>query len=94
MKDGLEQYYAGDAEWNSFSDLFMDELSDSAHDVALLAAVGDERIAAVIAGSLRDSSMKWLDESVPALGDETPKACLRTPKGRMRLKEMLMRMPR
>lgn len=93
-RSNLEDHYSGDPAWEAFSTLFLDDFHASPVRDALLAIVSDESLAAVIAGSFGADSLSRLDETVPALGDESPKACLQTTTGQRRLKEMLMRMPR
>jgi hypothetical protein len=94
MAEGLERYYLGDAAWDSFAALFAGELQASPIRDDVLAAVRDGRIAAVIVGSFGSGAVEWLGKPVPALQGETPARCLESPAGPMRLKELLMRMPR
>ncbi len=93
--EGLEKYYPGDAAWQNFAALFDDDWAACNFRADLLKALGgEEEIAKVVYGSVFRRALRWIDEPVPALLNQTPRACAGTEAGRKRLKTMLMRMPR
>jgi len=94
-KNSLENYHSSDAVWHRFAALFLDEWQTCQFKDELLSALdNDKEIAAVIYGSVWQNALQWIDNSVPALDNITPRECMKTEDGRKRLKTMLMRMPR
>jgi hypothetical protein len=91
---GLEDYYSGDRAWAEYVNTFSDRWPDCPFKEELMAALGgDLGLAKTIYWHLEENAVGWLDARIPALGGKTPRACLRTEKGRRRLKEMIMRLP-
>ncbi|SHO59245.1 antitoxin Xre/MbcA/ParS toxin-binding domain-containing protein [Vibrio quintilis] len=77
--------------WENYSDLFLDEFDDTEEHRVLEKIVGDKKIAAVIKFHLGSDSQNWLDRRVDALDGLTPRECLSTESGKVKLQEVLMR---
>lgn len=91
----LEDYYSGDGAFNAMARMFESSWVEDEFTTELLASVGgDRRLAVVIYGTLLSDSVDWLSRPVPALGGVTPASCLRTHRGKVRVKECLMRFPK
>ena len=91
--DHLENYYRGDADWQKFAALFVNEWSTCQFQNELLSALNnDEEIAMVIYGSVQQGALQWINKLIPALNNTTPLECMKTEDRRKRLKTMLMRM--
>lgn len=95
---GLEKYYAGDGAFAKYASACLDMLRDHwaawPHRQALIEACkGDAQIAIAAYSLAGDHALEWMDDVVPALDGWAPRRCLETPKGRMRLKEALLRSP-
>ena len=91
---GLEHYYGGNEAWNHFAALGIDEWKNCPFQDELLDAVdGALDLAMVIYHEFDKHYDEWIENPVPALGDMSPKECLKTDWGVKRLRECLMRMP-
>lgn len=90
----LEQYYAGDQEFQEYSEKFIEFWETFEGKERLLELVGhDLIIARPLAYHLEESYEKWLHSTVPVLDNGTPLDCLQTPDGIKRLKTYLHRLP-
>lgn len=95
MKQGLEQYYSGDENWQDFVKIAEQNtcLPDDYKMKIVQALKGHYDIAIVVYYRLLDESFEWIYKKNPALENLTPIECLETPDLIERLKEALMRMP-
>ena len=94
-ESSIENYYSGEANWQKFAALFVDEWSTCQFQNELVSALdNDQEIAMVIYGSVQQNALQWIDKPIPALNNAAPRECMETEDGRKRLKTMLMRMPR
>lgn len=90
----LEDHYAGDEAFEKYSESFCDYWESFEHKEELLAMVGGEIvIARPIAYHLVSNYKKWMLSTPPALEGLSPTDCLKTKKGRQRLKCCLLRFP-
>ncbi|MSU77878.1 MAG: DUF2384 domain-containing protein [Gemmataceae bacterium] len=90
----LEDYYAGDDGFHQFAIVCESEWRMCPNQAQLLSAVeGDLDIAMACHLHLGDQVFDWLVSAVPALDGLSPSQCLKSEKGRRRLKECLWRMP-
>ncbi|MBK8870877.1 MAG: hypothetical protein IPN19_07450 [Elusimicrobia bacterium] len=91
----LEDFFSGEKNWNKFVDVFNAEWEKCPFKKQLITALdGHEDIAKVVYSSIEEKALEWINESVPALGNMSPRECLVSEGTVKRLKEMLMRMPR
>jgi hypothetical protein len=90
----LEDFFSGEGSWNKFVEAFNGEWEKCPFKNKLISALGGhEDIAKVVYSSVKEKSLEWINESVPALGNISPRECLVSERTVKRLKEMLMRMP-
>lgn len=91
----LEEFFSGENSWNKFVEVFNAEWGKCSFKKQLITALGGhEDIAKVVYSSVEEKALEWINESVPALGNISPRECLVSERTVKRLKEMLMRMPR
>ncbi|MFL1467490.1 hypothetical protein [Marinobacter sp. HN1S83] len=81
------------AQWESYVDVMPDIDSDSPTVKHLLSIIEDEDLVRVIHFHFGTKAINWLDKSVPALNDKTPRGCLQSDAGVEFLRETLMNMP-
>ena len=91
---GLEHYYSGDRAWEECVKALSGEWPKCTFKEDLVAALnGDLGLAVTIFFHLQDAALDWVDQKIPALDGETPRACVQTVQGVRRLKEAMMRFP-
>lgn len=81
------------SQWESYVDVMPDIDSGNPTIKHLISIVGREDLVKVIYFHFGTTAIDWLDKSVPALDDKTPKECLQTEAGIEFLKETLMKIP-
>lgn len=86
----LEQYYPGEEEWITFSDLYRNK-PEAAIPNELENIFKDRSVAIVIAGILENTSLEWINKKIPALDNLRPVDCVDDPGLQKRLRTMLMR---
>ncbi|WP_289063028.1 hypothetical protein [uncultured Zobellia sp.] len=90
----LEQYYKGEENWLNFVDLYNEFWNENNNQIELLKALNNNlTIAKVIYGKMGNSSLKWINEKIPALDNLSPIECTKNPELIKRLKVCLKRMP-
>jgi hypothetical protein len=90
----LEDYYGGDVGFHELAEACALEWPKCACKVELLDAVGgDLDLAIVFHYHFGDKVFEGLNKQTPALEGLTPAECIKSEKGRRRLKECLWRMP-
>lgn len=88
----LESYYLEES-WIEFSDLYKGKRQNFNEKIKVLNLLNfDERLTDVIFGIFENNSFKWINNSVPALGNLKAVECLGNPNLEKRLKVCLMRM--
>lgn len=96
MDNGLEEYYdkSGKSGWKNMVELANKKWTCSPYQQKLLNELENHvDIAKVIYARLGKSSLEWINQSIPALENLSPRECISHPQLIKRLKEALMRMP-
>ncbi len=92
--DDLAKYYPGDLAWERLVSVleevwprcnFKEELIDKLD--------GHQDLAIAIYALVGDRAINWIDSSIPAFDGASPKECLASARGILRLKSGLIRMP-
>lgn len=80
-----------ESSWDAFAQLCEPRFNDCEFKSELLSQCGeDQKLAAVIYYQTQSNALKWMNKSIPALGNKTPsKSILSQPE---KLKSMLMSM--
>lgn len=96
MKSGeLENFFSGEKSWLKFVGAFNVEWERCSFKEQLITALGGhEDITKVVYSSVEEKALEWINATIPALGNISPRECLVSEGKVNRLKEMLMRMPR
>jgi len=93
--DSLENYFPGNEKWNTFVLYCEDEWTECDFQDELIGQLSNNvDIAKVIYASVGAIALDWIKEPVSALEDLSPLECLKSSSKTVRLKTMLMRMPR
>ena len=87
----IEDYYSGDLAFTNLASCYDIEWDKCQIKDQLIEIIKDHDLAKLIYGSFLDNSIEWLDTNVPALEGLTPKQCLESNRGILRLRECLMR---
>lgn len=91
----LEKYYPGDDKWRVFVSCFENEWKKCTFQQKLTTQLSmNSDIAKVVYATVGDIALDWIKTAIPALENLSPQKCLETRSGTLRLKVMLMRMPR
>ena len=89
----LEQYYDGEDNWYKFSSVFGDDWFNSDYQRTLLNQLENRLdLAKVIYYHFDNSSLEWINETLPILDGLSPIECLKSKETENRLKVCLMRM--
>jgi len=90
----LEDHFAGNEAFENYSSCFKEQWENFNAKEELLALVGNDLILArPIAYHLQENFHSWFNRKIPALENLTPAECMKSPKGILRLKSCLHRMP-
>lgn len=95
MTDELEHFYSGDEAWTNFVRAFEPEWTAYPYQDDLVAELGGQvDIAKVVAAEFGDGALEAIYSPVPALASLSMAQCVLMTNFVLRLREMLMRMPR
>lgn len=93
MEDGLENYYPGDSNWQSFVEICLKNWERCYFKNELINELNCfEDIAIVIFLRMGKNSLSWIKDEIPALEFLTPQQCTKDEKLVKRLKTALLRM--
>ena len=94
-KHCLEKYYPGDEAWEQLCHCFNEFWEACQFKSELVFALsGNEDISIVVFASVKEDALTWITQPIPALDGVAPVDCFSSEDKIMRLKTMLMRMPR
>ncbi len=92
--EDLVDNYPGDDAWKRFVNCHAEGDRRSNSKDSLVAALGDEDCASVVAGLLGDRALIWTEIDIPALAGRKPRDILSFhPDGKIILRSLLMQMP-
>ena len=92
LKEAKKKF--GEESWIKYSNSFNEFWTNTDFQLKLLQKCnGRLDIAKVIFFHLREDSLKWMNSSIPALGNLTPLKCLKDENLRNKLKTCLFRFP-
>jgi hypothetical protein len=90
-EDGLEKFYAGNDAWEKFAELCKDIKTNNTNELLNLLN-NDIKLVNVIEWRVRENSLYWIKEKIPALNNLRPIDCIDNGILLNRLKECLLRM--
>lgn len=92
--EDLAEHFPGEDAWRNFVVALASAWSECDFQARLLKELDGQRDIAIVAYALLgEDSLEWVDRQIPALGDCSPRNCLESERGLLRLKSALMRMP-
>lgn len=90
----LEQFYKGDDYWKDYVEFYSKIWNTCNHKELLLSILGNDlNLAQVVYGILKDESLNWINNNVPALDNLKPAECINDENLKKRLKVVLTRFP-